>query len=166
MNSDTIITLLTNSGFYGVRMDADFVYMEDPSCILRGFETFLNYAWFAIVLITGVMLFGWAISMIRGAKNDMFSNMKNLILIFGVLCLTKPMMNLIYGGDLFAIGCETIAVPIEEMNKLLDARNSNLNPDNELSETLDIFDSGARFTSDKPHEIPYSQAPLSGAGDI
>jgi hypothetical protein len=41
-NVATILRLLENSGFYNVRADAEYVYMEDPSCILRGFETFLE----------------------------------------------------------------------------------------------------------------------------
>ena len=44
MNTTTILQLLKNSGFHGLRADAEFIYMEDPSCILRSFETFINYA--------------------------------------------------------------------------------------------------------------------------
>lgn len=162
MNTDTIIRLLTNSGFHNVRVDPDFVYMEDPSCILRSFETFAHYAWVAIMILTGLMLTGWAISMIRGAKNDFFTNLRNLIIIFGVLSIAKPIMNLIYGGDLFARGCHTISVPMAEMNRLLDARNSKLKSRNEydLYEDFDIYDSGAPI-----HEIPFSDAPLTSSGD-
>lgn len=162
MNADTIIRLLTNSGFHNVRVDPDFVYMEDPSCILRSFETFAHYAWVAIMILTGLMLTGWAISMIRGAKNDFFTNLRNLIIIFGVLSIAKPIMNLIYGGDLFARGCHTISVPMAEMNRLLDARNSKLKSRNEydLYEDFDIYDSGAPI-----HEIPFSDAPLTSSGD-
>lgn len=162
MNADTIIRLLTNSGFHNVRVDPDFVYMEDPSCILRSFETFAHYAWVAIMILTGLMLTGWAISMIRGAKNDFFTNLRNLIIIFGVLSIAKPIMNLIYGGDLFARGCHTISVPMAEMNRLLDARNSKLKSRDEydLYEDFDIYDSGAPI-----HEIPFSDAPLTSSGD-
>lgn len=162
MNADTIIRLLTNSGFHNVRVDPDFVYMEDPSCILRSFETFAHYAWVAIMILTGLMLTGWAISMIRGAKNDFFTNLRNLIIIFGVLSIAKPIMNLIYGGDLFARGCHTISVPMTEMNRLLDARNSKLKSRDEydLYEDFDIYDSGAPI-----HEIPFSDAPLTSSGD-
>lgn len=162
MNTDTIIRLLTNSGFHNVRVDPDFVYMEDPSCILRSFETFAHYAWVAIMILTGLMLTGWAISMIRGAKNDFFTNLRNLIIIFGVLSIAKPIMNLIYGGDLFARGCHTISVPMAEMNRLLDARNSKLKSRDEydLYEDFDIYDSGAPI-----HEIPFSDVPLTSSGD-
>ena len=81
MNTDTILRLLKNSGFHGLHADAEFIYMEDPSCILRSFETFIEYVWVIITALTGLLLFGWALSKIRGAKNDIFSNMINLILI-------------------------------------------------------------------------------------
>ena len=167
MNADTIIRLLTNSGFHNVRVDPDFVYMEDPSCILRSFETFVHYAWFAIVVLTGFMLTGWAISMIRGAKNDFFTNLRNLIIIFGVLSIAKPMMNIIYGDDLFARGCRTITVPMTEMNRLLDARNSKLKSRDEfdLYEDFDIYDSGATYNDTPIHKVPFSDAPLTSAGE-
>lgn len=151
MNSDTIIRLLTNSGFYNVRIDPDFVHMEDPSCILRSFETFIDYAWWFIMFLTGAMLTGWAISMIRGAKNDFFTNMRNLIIIFGVLSMAKPIMNFIYGDDLFAHGCRTISMPMSEMNKLLDARNARLKSQgqDDLYEVFDIFDSGAIYSEEE-----------------
>lgn len=137
--------LLKNSGFHNLRADSEFIYMEDPSCILRSFETFLEYAWVIITILAGILLFGWAISMIRGAKYDnIFINMRNLILIFWGLSLTKPVINLVYGDDLFARGCGTISISIDEIKKLLDARNSKLKKydQNQLYEDLIIQDSG------------------------
>lgn len=149
MNTDTIFRLLENSGFHNIRADSGFLYMEDPSCILRSFETFTEYAWFAIALLTGVLIFGWAISMIRGAKYDnIFTNMRNLILIFAGLTLAKPVVNMIYGQDLFARGCRTIAVPLSEINKMLDARNEKLKENDQYYEVLDIRDSGPNATAE------------------
>ncbi len=143
MNTDTIFRLLENSGFHNIRADSGFLYVEDPSCILRSFETFIEYAWVAIAVLTGVLIFGWAISMIRGAKYDnILINMRNLILIFGGLTLAKPVINMIYGQDLFARGCRTIAVPMTEVNKLLDARGPKLKEMAQYYEVLDIQDSG------------------------
>ena len=162
MNADTIIRLLVNSGFHNVRVDADFVYTEDPSCILRSFETFAHYAWIAIVVLTGLLMTGWAISMIRGAKNDFFTNMRNLIVIFGVLSIAKPIMNIVYGDDLFAHGCRTVSIPMTEINRLLDARNAKLNPNSnefEQHERFNIYDSGTPI-----HMVPFSDAPLTSAG--
>lgn len=164
MNTDTIIRLLTNSGFHVLGVDESTLYLEDPSCILRGFETFIDYAWIAIICITGMLLFGWAISMIRGVKNDIFTNLRNLIIIFGALSAVGPIVNLIWGDDLFARGCRTIEIPMSEVNRLLDARKLELSKRNEydLYEEIDIYDSGAPTNEDSrlPHEIPYAQAPI------
>ncbi len=160
MNIDTILRLLKNSGFHAVRADAEFVYMEDPSCIIRSLEVFIEYAWIAITALTGLMLFGWGISKIRGATDDIFTKLKNLVLIFGVLSVARPVINLIYGDDLFGKGCDTISVSIKDVNALLATRNDVLKPDtNNLYEGIDIYDSW-----DMPHEIPYSVLPVAGAG--
>lgn len=163
MNIDTILRLLENSGFHGLSADSEFIYMEDPSCILRSFETFAEYAWVAALALTGFMLGGWAFSMIRGAKTDnIFMNMRNLILIFAGLSVAKPVINLIYGEDLFARGCETIKVSVDEMNKLLAMRQDTLGGNGGLYENLRIYDSNV---SDVPlHEIPFSEMPVYGAG--
>lgn len=144
MNTDTILRLLQNSGFYNVRVDADFVYVEDPSCLLRNFDTFIDTAWLAIAVITGIMLTGWAISMIRGARNDIFTNLRNLIIIFGVLSVVKPILNFIYVDDLFSRGCRTISAPMSDVQELLDARNRRFGIDgeSELYEVLNIYDTG------------------------
>ena len=165
MNIDTILRLLENSGFHGLSADSEFIYMEDPSCILRSFENFIEYAWVAVVAITGLLLFGWALSMTRGAKADnMFMNMRNLLLIFFGLSVAKPVINMIYGDNLFARGCETISVSVEEMNKLLDLRKEKLGSYIDEYENLRIYDSN---NNDRPiHEIPFSEMPIYGAGNI
>lgn len=159
----TAFRLLKNSGFHNLRADSEFVYMEDPSCILRSFETFLEYAWFIITILAGVLLFGWAISMIRGAKYDnIFINMRNLILIFGGLSLTKPVINMVYGDDLFARGCGTIAVSIDEVQELLDSRNEKLKKydQNQLYEDLIIQDSGAVIQTSTESKSQNTSAPV------
>lgn len=156
MNTDIIFRLLQNSGFNILGYDGTFLYLEDPSCVLRSFETFLNYAWLAIVCITGMFLFGWAISMIRGAKTDYFTNLRNLIIMLGTISAIVPIVNLIWGDDLFARGCRKIKVSMAEINEILDARKLELSEYDEfnLYENLEIYDSGA------PYETPYSSAPL------
>lgn len=149
MNIDVILRLLKNSGFHVFGVDNTFIYIEDPSCILRSFQTFIEYAWVVIVCITGLLLFGWALGMIRGAKNDIFINIRNLMLIFGILGAAGLIVNFIWGGDLMARGCRTISVPIAEINKILDKRNAKLterNP-NDLYEEFSITDTGPSFTS-------------------
>lgn len=157
MNTETIIRLLQNSGFHILGADGAYLYLEDPSCILRSFSDFLEYAWVVIVCITGLLLFGWAISMIRGAKNDIFINLRNLLIIFGTLAAVGPIVNLIFGDNLFARGCRTIRVSLDELNTVLDARNLKLAQYDEfnLYENLDIDDSGAW------QQMPYADAPLA-----
>ena len=156
MNTDIIIRLLQNSGFHILGIDGTFLYLEDPSCILRSFETFIEYAWLATVCITGLFLFGWAISMIRGAKTDYFTNLRNLIIMLGTISAIVPIVNLIWGDDLFAKGCRTIKVSMDEVNEILDSRNLELSKYDEfkLYENIDIYDSGALYNS------PYSEFPL------
>ena len=150
MNTETIVRLLVNSGITVRGADANSVYIEDPSCILRGFETFVEYAWIIITIVTGVLIFGWGISMIRGAKNDIFINLRNLIIMFATLSLAGPIINVIWGGDLFARGCKTVAVPMDKLNELLEARNKKLkNASGDLYENLEIYDSGAAQNVDR-----------------
>lgn len=149
MNTETILRLLHNSGFHNVSMDSEFVYMEDPSCVIRSFETFLEYVWVAIAFITAFMLMGWAISMIRGAKHDnLLVNLRNLIILFGSLTLVMPIMDFIYGDNLLAHGCKTVQVPMNTVNELMQMRQEKLSGFNEFGifENIDIYDSGANDT--------------------
>jgi len=144
MNVSEIRRLLENSGIRVLNADSLSVYIEDPSCIMRGFETFLEYAWTIIVFITGVLLFGWAISMIRGAKNDILINIRNLFLMFAALSLVGPIIGMIYGDDIFGIGCKTINISVAELNTLLDARHKKMSGrTGDLYEDFQIYDSGA-----------------------
>ena len=144
MTAETIARLLQNSGFYIQKIEDVFLYIEDPSCILRGFQTFLEYAWIALFCVTGLLLFGWAISLIRGATNDYFTNLRNLVIIFGALSAVGPIVNAIWGDDLFAKGCKTVVVSVKEIQKLLDTQNLELEKYNQydLYENLEIQDSG------------------------
>ncbi|MEE1110717.1 MAG: hypothetical protein UIH99_00710 [Alphaproteobacteria bacterium] len=167
MNTSTILSLLKNSGFHGLRADAEFIYMEDPSCILRSFETFINYAWIIIVAITGFLLAGWAISKIWGGKTNLVENFKSLVLIFGILSAAYPIIETIYGDKLFANGCKTISISIAETNKILDARKDKLAKWNQfdLYENISIYDSGVQYTDNTPiHETTFADAPIYGAG--
>ncbi len=147
MNTEVIFRLLTNSGLHPLGVDDTYIYLEDPTCVIRSFETFVEYAWLFITILLGLMLVGWALSMIRGAKNDIFSNLKNMIMLFGVLSLAGPIINVIYGDDLFARGCRTLQVPLADVETILAARNDKLAAynGNDLYEELEIYDSGAIY---------------------
>lgn len=143
METATIIRLLSNAGFRVLGTDGANLYIEDPSCILRSFQTFTEYAWIILTFITGMLIFGWAISMIRGVKNNIFMNLRNLTIMFGTLAAAGAILNMIYGGDLFARGCQTVAVDIDTVNEMLDMRQKKMSPQQtDLYERIDIYDSG------------------------
>lgn len=168
MNTDTVVRLLRNSGFHEIVVGADAVMVEDPSCILRSFEVFAHYAWIAISVMTGLLFAGWGVSMIRGAKHDMhdiFENIKNLALVLGAVTVIGPIVNYMYGDDLFARGCRKITIPIEDINRMLAAREEKLGEQQELFEEYDIYDSGADFYNLPIHQQSYADAPATSAGE-
>ena len=149
MNIETVFRLLSNAVFRNLGADDANIYMEDPACIIRSFETFLEYAWTILIFITGIMLAGWAWAMIRGSKNaelkSITNNLKNLVLLLGVISATPVLVNFVYGGDLIGRGCKTIAIPIETVDKLLAQRYEELEKYDayNLYENFEIYDSGA-----------------------
>lgn len=161
----TIKRLLENTGYHVFGVNAENLVMEDPSCVVRSFQTFFEYALTVLMFITGVLLAGWAWAMIRGSKNaeimSIANNLKNLILILGTICITPVFVNAIYGGDLIGQGCKKVQIPLKEVYELLDLRKAQMKKYDEykLYEELNIYDTGARIS-----ETPYSQAPLSSSG--
>lgn len=152
MEELTIVNLLTNSGFEKVLIDADFVYFQDPSCIFPAFDTILEYAWIAILVFVAIMLFGWGVLYIKnGVKIDtLFNNAKTVILILCILGAVKPIVNIIYGDNLFARQCEIKQVSRAAVNELLEMRNKKLgNSDkNLLYENFSVIDSGPVYGDD------------------
>lgn len=134
--------MLERSGLKVLGIDNNFIYLEDPSCILRGFETFLTYAWDVLFGITALLIIGWGFSMIRGAKNDIKENMKSLVLIFGILTVIFPILNVIFGGDLIGMGCKKLKVSVGEINEILATKSETHALDASLYEDIDIYDSG------------------------
>lgn len=149
MDKATIINLLTNSGIKVSGMDSNYIYFEDPSCIFPVFDTILNYAWIVILVLTALMLAGWAFLYIKnGVKiNNLFNNAKTVILIFCVLSIVKPIINVVYGENLFAKNCDTHEVALSEIQKILDIREKKFHEYDEatLYESFTVVDSGAVF---------------------
>lgn len=145
-----IVNLLTNSGLKDVRVDSGFIYFQDPSCIFPAFDTFLEYAWLAIMVFTAIMLFGWAVLYIKnGIKiNTVFNNAKTVILILCILGAVKPIVNVVYGKNLFAQQCETKRASMNEVNELLELRNKKLGKSDEalLYENFNVVDSGPVYS--------------------
>ena len=135
--------MLENVGLYVRDIDANFIYIEDPSCILRSFENFLDYAWMVLGLFTAGLIMGWGISMIRGAKNDVKENFKTLILIFGILTAIWPILNVVYGGDLLGKGCKTMRISVDGVNEILATKVNAQGTDAMFYEDIDIYDSGS-----------------------
>lgn len=146
MDEITILNLLTNSGFEKVRIESGFVYFQDPSCIFPAFDTLLHYAWIVIMVLTGIMLFGWAVLYIKnGVKIDtLFNNAKTLILILCTLSIVKPIVNFVYGDNLFAKQCEEKKVSLASVNELLEMRKEHFGQSDQamLYETFKVIDSG------------------------
>ena len=140
-NIDSIKRILANAGL-NARIEDNMIYLEDPSCITRGFENFLQYAWDVLFIITIFLIIGWAYTLIRGVKNDIKENIKNLVLIFGILTATGPILNIIFGGDLMGRACKELPVPISEINEILEAKSGTKALDATLYEDMDIYDSG------------------------
>ena len=148
MNDSTIVDLLTNSGLKVVGIDSGFIYIEDPACIFPAFDTFLHYAWIVIFILTGIMLFGWGVLyMFKGAKIDsVFHNIKSLVLIFAVLSLVKPIVDVVYGDNLFEQQCEVKQIDRSQVDELLSLRNKKLGESDRY--ILKAVDSMTSTTSD------------------
>ena len=146
MEETTIINLLTNSGLKVFGVDSNFIYFEDPSCIFPAFDTLLEYAWIAILVFVAIMLFGWGVLYIKnGVKIDtLFNKAKTVILILCILGVVKPIVNLVYGDNLFARQCEVKQVSRAAVNELLEMRNKKLGKSdaNLLYENFSVIDSG------------------------
>ncbi|MCL2890239.1 MAG: hypothetical protein FWF34_03205, partial [Alphaproteobacteria bacterium] len=156
MQIERVLNLLQNSGFHVLGSDGTYIWIEDPTCFTRSIIDFINtVAWPVIVVITAFLLLGWAISLIRGAKTDIITNLRNLLLMFGILSLAMTIAGFIYGDDLSAQSCKKIGVPISEVQRILDSRNAKLRRWNadDLWEEFDIYDSAAG------NEIPRMEWP-------
>ena len=173
MDNATIKNLLTNSGLNVFDIRGDFVYFEDPSCIFPAFDTILEYAWVVVCILTGIMLFGWAMLYIKnGVKIDsLFHNAKSLILILAVLSIVKPIVNAVYGDNLFAKQCEIKRVSLAMVNELLEQRNKQFGISDEyfLYETFTVTDSGPTTNSisysSQPEEN-YNQTNIAGTSNF
>lgn len=176
--ANIIENLLSQAGLHA-RVQGDFIYMEDPACITRGFENFATNAWTVLVLITFGLVLCWGVLMIRGAKNDIKENIKNLVLIFGIMTASGSILNLVYGGDLFGVGCREMKVSIDNVKDLLAIHIQTTNNNVSLNKSMNDSESGTTYVpkesgpgvqnnhghavsasvnSEKPNEIVYTGA--------
>ena len=146
MNITEIVTLLTNSGLQNIKVGGGVVEFDDPSCIYTAFDAILNYGWVVIVVLTAIMLFGWGFLYIKNGVNinNVFNNAKAIILIFCILSAAKPIINVVYGENLFAKACQRRQVSLTDIQELLDMREKMLKnqDDDSLYEIFEVIDSG------------------------
>ena len=157
MNQIDVINLLKNSGLKVFGMDDKYIYFEDPTCIFPAFDSVFNFAWIILLTFTAILLFGWGVLYIKnGVKLDsLFKNIRSLVLILTVFILVKPIVNVIYGDNLFARLCEKKQVEISKVQELMDQRNKKFsNSDNALMyETFNVTDTGALISPETEAEI-------------
>ena len=160
---ETIIKMLTSAGLTVLGSDDTFLYLEDPSCPVRAFQTFMEYAWIILCVMSGLLLIAWGVAKIRGIKGDIVNNFKNLFLVCGIVSVAVPIMNLIYGGDLLAAACKKVQVPISEVNSILATRAQNGEMEYMLYEDIDIYDSGPKESA---ATIPDGEAALKAIQNL
>ena len=152
MEIANIITLLNNSGLKVIGTEGDFIVFQDPSCLFNAFDMFMNYAWAAVIGLLIIMLIGWGLLYLyNGAKlESIFKDTKALFLMFTVLALVKPIVNAVYGDNLFAKQCETKRVSLTQVKKLLAQRDTSLDAldDYLMQETFTVVDSGIIYDTD------------------
>lgn len=148
MDIEKIVLLLKNSGLKEIKVGNGFIEFNDPACIYSAFDQFLDIAWIVILILTAIMLFGWGVLYIKnGVKWDTLSkNIRTLVLIFCIFSIVKPIVNAVYGDNLFARGCDKMRVSLSAVQELLELRNKNLSKvEDELYEIFDMSDSGVMY---------------------
>ena len=162
MDITKIVLLLKNSGLQNIKVGNGVIEFDDPSCIWTAFDNILEFGWIVIVFFTAIMLFGWAVLYIKnGIKiNSIFNNAKAIILIFCILSAIKPIMNVIYGDNLFAKMCDRKTVSLTSVQELLELRNKTLSQseEEELYEIFDIKDSGIIYNSPTNNTFAYNNS--------
>lgn len=140
------LTLLENSGIQIYSADSSQISVVDPSCVLLNFQQFVDYAWVCIAVVTGMLLFGLAFSIIRNSKYDYWGELKKYILLFGILSVIYPIISFVLGENFISSGCDIISVQTSKIQKLLDLRNKKLQANSEfdLYEEFSIYDSGPK----------------------
>ena len=158
MDTDKIVFLLKNSGLQNITVGNGVIEFDDPACLYPVFDNILEIGWIVILVLTAIMLFGWGVLYIKnGVKiENLFNNAKVIILIFCILSAVKPIVNVIYGDNLFARNCDRKTVSLSNVQELLNIRNQTLIDEDSLYEVFDMVDSGIvgqeRIVINKSHE--------------
>jgi hypothetical protein len=122
--------ILTKSGYHVLGITPDVLTLEDPVCIIRSLSGFIDFAWMALSVITVLLLFGWALAVIRGSKvESLVGNLKNLTLMFGGLAAIPGILSIMLTNDFTT--CKKLIIPVSEINKLLESKEFELKIDME-----------------------------------
>jgi hypothetical protein len=124
MDAAKIMEILTEAGFQVLGIADDAIVLEAPSCILRGFMSFIDFAWIALGGLTGLMLFGWAVAMIRGSDPKIADKIRNLFLLFGGLATVPALTSFLFGEGI--LQCDQISVSIPSLNDVLAMKSAEL----------------------------------------
>ncbi|MDR1026813.1 MAG: M23 family metallopeptidase [Rickettsiales bacterium] len=116
-------TILERSGFVVLGGNGSTMLIEDPTCVLRSLAGFMDFAWIAISFLAGVMIFGWAWGLIRGARVDLLVNIRSLWIILAGLAAIPAGISFLL--DQKIIQCDTINVSIDGVNKILALEKSD-----------------------------------------
>ena len=123
MNTEQLKDILDKAGYHlASSCPSDSVCIVDPTCIWPILRDFISFAWVVITLITAFLFAGWAATMLRGAKNAITKNLRDLMLIFGLLSAALPIINVLGGGKFMVDQCRTVRVTQEQINELVGDR--------------------------------------------
>ena len=111
--------ILTKAGYQLTDCQVGFICLVDPTCIWPPLLEFVHVAWTVLTVITGFLLAGWGITMLRGAQHDIVKNLKTLVLIFGTLSVALPAVNVLGAGKAIVGQCDVIQISQEQINQLL-----------------------------------------------
>ena len=135
----TVAQILNKAGYHLTDCQVGFLCVVDPTCIWPPLLEFINYAWIIITVITGFLLAGWGITMVRGANHDMIKNLRTLVLIFGSLSVAIPAVNVVGGGKAVVGKCDIIKISQSQIDELL--QTTDIGKSDENYEVFVITDS-------------------------
>ena len=119
--------ILKDAGFtFPPQPCTDSICIVDPTCVWPILLSFINTAWIVLTISTVVLLAGWGATMLRGAQHDMAKNLRTLVLIFGTLSVTMPILKVMGGEQLLIDQCNVIKLSTQEVGDLLELAEKSL----------------------------------------
>ena len=114
MDPNSIIEILTATGYTVHGMDGGAIVIDDPSCITGAVRNFINIATTIILAFGAMLIFGWGFAMIRGSKLDMFENTKNLAMLMLGLGIVPAVMQFLLNSDM--LECRRMSISLSSIN--------------------------------------------------